>query len=84
MLRLSASENLVTFYGSFKKDGHGFLILEFADAGNLYDYFAGTAAPKTAQDISLFWTSLLKSLLGLDRVHQLISVDSEMKNIIQG
>lgn len=84
MLRMSPSENLVTFYGSFRKDGHGFLILEYADAGDLSDFFTENFPPSSAMDISFFWASLLKALSGLDRIHQLMSVDSNMKSIIQG
>lgn len=84
MLRQSPSENLVTFYGSFCKDGHGFIILEFAERGDLKMLFQETPPPTTAEEILVFWKSLTMSLQGLDRIHQLMSVDQHMKNIIQG
>lgn len=84
MLRQSPSKNLVTFYGSFCKDGHGFIILEFAERGDLKMLFQETPPPTTAEEILVFWKSLTMSLQGLDRIHQLMSVDQHMKNIIQG
>ncbi|ETS83979.1 hypothetical protein PFICI_05855 [Pestalotiopsis fici W106-1] len=84
MLRQSPSENLITFYGSFRKDGHGFIILDFADGGDLKAFFQETPPPMTAEDTRVFWKSLIMSLQGLDRIHQLMSVDSHMKSIIQG
>ncbi|KAK9796180.1 putative Protein kinase domain-containing protein [Seiridium cardinale] len=84
MLSQSPSDNLITFYGSFRKDGHATLILEFADAGNLDEFYRNNPPPTTAADISLFWARLLQSLSGLDRIHQLMSVGINNKNIIQG
>ncbi|KAF3015315.1 hypothetical protein E8E14_009162 [Neopestalotiopsis sp. 37M] len=84
MLRQSPSDNLVTFYGSFRRDGHGFIILDYADGGDLKDFFQKTAPPTTAKDVQTFWESLTMSLHGLDRIHQLMQVDSHMKEIIQG
>ncbi|KAH8649812.1 hypothetical protein BX600DRAFT_418752 [Xylariales sp. PMI_506] len=84
LLRMDPSENLVRFYGSFRKDNQGYLLLEYADGGSLQDLFRkAELIPKTATEVKLFWTSLLKSLRGLDRIHQWMSVN-DYKHFLQG
>jgi serine/threonine protein kinase len=69
---MDPSPNLVAFYGSFKVDDYGYLVLEFAEAGTLQDFFDNALPPTTATEVAQFWTSLLQSINGLNRIHQIM------------
>jgi len=72
----------VKFYGSFRQLGSYCLILEYADGGNLGEFFQGQAPPSTPEDVILFWKSLFQVFIGLERIHQLISYNGD--EVIKG
>ena len=74
------SEHVVGYYGSFIQNGKFSLLLEFADGGNLLDYYRSTPKPMGASDTKQFWWSLLGVLKGLHYVHQ-VSPDDGYRGI---
>ncbi|KAI8623409.1 hypothetical protein F5Y19DRAFT_468532 [Xylariaceae sp. FL1651] len=84
LFRNSPSQNLITYYGSFRNDIAGYLLLEYVDQGNLEEFFSSKAHPQTYKDVEIFWTSLSWTLSGLDRIHQLMTAtDYVMQGIHQ-
>lgn len=51
--------------------------MEYADGGNLGEYFQKCEPPRTAEDVISFWKSLFQVFHGLERVHQLRLYDEE-------
>lgn len=49
------------------------IILEYADMGNLDEYFHRTEQPKSIQDKILFWKSMLKIFKGISKIHNISS-----------
>ena len=78
-LKNCPSPHVITFYGSFRQHGSYNLILEYADGGNLADFFRNTPLPK-GSDVGRFWKSLSATLQGIDRVHQLMIVGDKALN----
>ncbi|KAK5658133.1 hypothetical protein OQA88_2105 [Cercophora sp. LCS_1] len=81
-LDVDPSPNVVKFYGSFRQLGSYCLILEYADGGDLGEFFDKWPAPPTVQDTAVFWGSLFQVFAGLDRIHQLMSYDTD--EVIKG
>ncbi|KAI1267594.1 hypothetical protein F5Y18DRAFT_415728 [Xylariaceae sp. FL1019] len=79
LFRNSPSPNLIEYFGSFKTERSGYLILEYADRGDLESLFDQPIYPQSPQDRKLFWTSLYRTLCGLDRVHQLMEVSKDQQ-----
>ncbi|KAM7219499.1 hypothetical protein V8F06_005054 [Rhypophila decipiens] len=70
----TGNENIVGYYGSFIQNDKFNLLLQFANAGSLLDYYHNPqlASPPTSQEeIRQFWRSLLSVLKGLHQVHQI-------------
>ncbi|KAK0652661.1 hypothetical protein B0T16DRAFT_427050 [Cercophora newfieldiana] len=76
-LSVQSSENVVKFYGSFRQLGSYCLILEYADGGDLGEFFDNCPPPSTPEDVVLFWKSLFQVFSGLERIHQLISYNDD-------
>jgi serine/threonine protein kinase len=68
---------LVKFYGSFRQLGSYCLILEFADGGDLGEFFDKCSPPSTVEDVALFWRSLFQVFAGLERIHKLMSYNDD-------
>ncbi|KAK4213745.1 hypothetical protein QBC37DRAFT_422527 [Rhypophila decipiens] len=66
----SGNEHIVGYYGSFIQSDKFNLLLQFANAGSLLDYYRDPP-PTSQQDIRQFWGSLLSVLKGLHQVHQI-------------
>lgn len=77
MLMNIPSDNIVTYYGSFRQHGTFNLILEYADRGSLADLLNKLDPPSTAKDILQFWYSLFSTLHGLRRIHQWMEPDDD-------
>lgn len=63
-------EHIIEYLGSYEQGDVRCIILEFADRGSLDEYFNGTIAPKSEEDIIRFYTSLFKLLRGLMSIHE--------------
>ncbi|KAL2189195.1 hypothetical protein L209DRAFT_682575 [Thermothelomyces heterothallicus CBS 203.75] len=75
--RRNRSPNVVELYGSFRQLESYCLILEYANAGNLGEYFENCQPPRTVEDVAAFWKSLFQVFQGLERIHQLMLYDGE-------
>jgi len=69
-LQARKQKNIVGFYGSFTQNGTFNLILQYADGGNLLDFFQRTARPTDPDSIGQFWKSIFPIFQGLHRLHQ--------------
>ncbi|KAM7185597.1 Protein kinase-like domain containing protein [Naviculisporaceae sp. PSN 640] len=69
----AGNEHIVGYYGSFIQNGKFNLLLQFANAGSLLEYYRNPAVhpPKDPDAICQFWKSLLGILKGLHQVHQI-------------
>ncbi|KAK0622341.1 hypothetical protein B0T14DRAFT_426565, partial [Immersiella caudata] len=70
-LQQPKNENIVGYYGSFVQNGTFNLLLQFADGGNLLDYYGNTPPPTDPLDVRRFWTSLFSVFKGLHAVHRI-------------
>lgn len=78
MESMGPSNHVVTFYGSYRQNRKGNLILEYVDGGTLWDYLRKTDKPQTAEDIHAFWRSASGLADGLRVVHQVTEVPSSL------
>jgi serine/threonine protein kinase len=70
-LQQPKNENIVGYYGSFVQNGTFNLLLQFADGGNLLDYYGNTPPPTDPADVRRFWRSLFSVFKGLHAVHRI-------------
>ncbi|KAG8532869.1 uncharacterized protein KY384_002747 [Bacidia gigantensis] len=75
--------NIVHFYGHWEHLGTYNVILEYADKGTLEDLIT-TTPPSTAEDILVFWDSLLDVAYGLDAIHNTQSATADLPYIMLG
>ncbi|KAL9131378.1 MAG: hypothetical protein Q9175_006779 [Cornicularia normoerica] len=68
--------NIIGFHGSFIRDGAYNVLLEYADRGNLEEFFDTIQPPSSAEDIEKFWRELFKMLRALVAIHSVESSDS--------
>ncbi|KAH8894516.1 hypothetical protein GQ53DRAFT_857922 [Thozetella sp. PMI_491] len=69
-LQTRRNENIVGYYGSFIQNGTYNLLLEYANGGNLLEFFSNNPHPETPEDVHLFWNGLFGVLKGLHCVHE--------------
>ncbi|KAK3687787.1 hypothetical protein B0T22DRAFT_378036 [Podospora appendiculata] len=67
----AASEYFLQYYGSFKQNGKGFLLLEYADRGSLDQFFSKEQPPHEWDELYEFWSALLNLIRGLVLLHNL-------------
>ncbi|OTA97618.1 hypothetical protein M434DRAFT_391812 [Hypoxylon sp. CO27-5] len=91
MIRNSASsednsklDNIIEFYGHFTQNEKYYLLLEWAEQGNLESYFKNTRPPESAADMLLFWKNMFKLIEGLILIHNLGDVDEESTTAFRG
>ncbi|KAI1102225.1 hypothetical protein F4804DRAFT_343428 [Jackrogersella minutella] len=70
-LKNSSPPNIITYYGSFRQNGTYNIILEYADGGDLAEFFKRTQSPR-GDDVKLFWESLSQCFRGLHCIHHLM------------
>jgi hypothetical protein len=61
---------LIGFYGNYVQGNNYNLILEYADQGNLEQYFENTDPPCEEDDIMKFWRGMFGILKALDSIHK--------------
>ena len=62
--------NMIGFYGSYIQDENYNVLLDFADEGNLEQFFRKTGQP-SAEDILPFWRELFNVIKPLMRIHEI-------------
>ncbi|KAI0141645.1 hypothetical protein GGR57DRAFT_509117 [Xylariaceae sp. FL1272] len=81
LLRYNPSSNVIQYFGTFKTTDSGYLVLEYADRGNLESLLGQNSYPKSPEDIRMLWRSLYRTLYGLDRIHQLMEIKAKNQNL---
>jgi serine/threonine protein kinase len=76
--------NIIEFFGSFIHGRSHNLLLEFADQGNLEDYFHNIQPPSRVEDITNFWTQLFHLINALVGMHNVQIDDAGGSHIFQG
>ena len=64
------SDHIVMCWGGFVHTGTYNLVFEYANRGNLADFFRLNNCPSNADELVQFWTNLINILHGLHRFHQ--------------
>jgi hypothetical protein len=62
--------NIVVFYGSWTQGSTYNVLLEYANSGNLEDFWKNTNQPTKEEDITLFWSRFLDVAQILPRIHE--------------
>lgn len=62
---------LIGFYGGFEQGGSFNIILEYADAGTLEDFFCKYRIPFHGSGIHNFWSSLLPLIRAIKNIHEI-------------
>ena len=75
---------MINFFGSFVHGSYYNLLLEYADQGNLEEYFCDVQAPSKIEDITSFWTELFHLIDSLMGIHNMQIGDVEDPQIFQG
>lgn len=75
LLQNPVSEHVVKCYATFKHGETYNLVMEWVPGGDLLQYFQHYQPPRTFEEVTDFWDSLLKLNIGLDRIHQIILRD---------
>jgi hypothetical protein len=65
----SSDPNIIHFHGCYTQNGTYNVILDFADQGNLEEYFQKTLPPTSGSDILDFWASLCGIIKALAHIH---------------
>ena len=71
-------------YTGFKFGGRNNLLLEYADQGTLEEYLEKTSPPSSAEDIIDLWESVLRVIIGVIRIHNPSSSDTDDQQMFQG
>lgn len=62
-------DSIINYYGSYIHGQEFNILLEYADRGNLEDYFKRETPPSRGFDIVRFWESLFQLIDGLRVIH---------------
>uniref|UniRef100_A0A093V886 non-specific serine/threonine protein kinase n=2 Tax=Talaromyces marneffei PM1 TaxID=1077442 RepID=A0A093V886_TALMA len=63
------SKYFLKYYGSFKQNNKGFIILEYADEGSLLEFFKSNQVPRTREELHGLFENLSDLLYGLRILH---------------
>ncbi|KAJ9667922.1 hypothetical protein H2201_002108 [Coniosporium apollinis] len=75
---------IIGFYGSFTQNGTFNVLLEYADMGNLEQYFRNFLPPSKGEDIKSFWSKLFDITRAIQCIHTVEQRDSVSPKIFQG
>lgn len=79
---LRSTQGIIGYCGTYVQDNTSNIILEYADQGDLDEYFKNVPQPATGGDIIKFWQHLFIIIKALTAIHKMKS--SEFPNIGQG
>ena len=68
---VSSCGEIVKYFGSFAQHNKFVLVLESANVGSLLDIFKSNQQPRTLEQATKYWESLMRLLFGLDQLHHL-------------
>ncbi|RDW85934.1 hypothetical protein BP5796_04259 [Coleophoma crateriformis] len=80
----TSDTHIVTFYGSYMHNGTYNIILEYANQGNLENYFRKVYPPTCGGDIERFWIAICNIFKALACIHEVESNVSTGPQIFQG
>jgi serine/threonine protein kinase len=66
---IGSNSHIISYYGSFTKNGTFNVVLEHADKGTLKDFFEKQLAPTSGPKIIKFWQGLFNLLDALRSIH---------------
>lgn len=64
-------QHFLKYYGSFRKLGKAFIMLEYTDQGSLLDFFNRNELPLERHELYGLWSSLSNLFIGLEHIHRL-------------
>ena len=82
--KIGSNSNIIGYYGSFRRGDTFNVILEYADRGNLKEFFQHQDPPSTAESIIQFWQGLFKLIYALRAVHNVEQFSKYGPRIFQG
>lgn len=71
MLPVKHEPHIISLFGAYRHGRTYNILLEHADGGNLMDYFESITPPSSEEDVLRFWSSLLKVVEPIKRIHEL-------------
>jgi serine/threonine protein kinase len=78
-------KNVVGFHGSFQTSEKGTIVLEYADGGDLLNFFKQVPPPSQAKHLTVFLINFFELLCGLEAVHNLKSLERGRKKwVLEG
>lgn len=81
---IGLNSNIIEFHGSFTRGDTYNVLLEYADKGNLADYFKSESPPSEGKEIIQFWEAMFTLIDALRRIHQVGSGGSDEPGVFQG
>lgn len=66
---MRSTPGMIRFFGSFSYKDTFSIVLEYADTGNLENYFKTMAAPQSPQETIAFWSQLLEITKAISGLH---------------
>lgn len=82
--KIGTNPNIIGYYGSFRRGDTFNVILEYADQGNLKEFFQKQDPPSTGELVIQFWEGLFKLIDALRTVHNVEQFSEEGPRILQG
>lgn len=81
--------SLIKFYGSFDHDDSFYILLEYADGGNLRELLEQDEhKPSSPNEIMVFWNNIMEMMKALECIHSVRDIEREQdvdgKQIVQG
>lgn len=67
--KVGYAASVIGFYGSYIHGDSYNILLEFADKGNLEEYFRNESPPSNREDIVKFWEGLFQLIKALRAIH---------------
>ncbi|KAJ4997926.1 hypothetical protein K4K48_006169 [Colletotrichum sp. SAR 10_66] len=71
LVRESAFDHIIRYFGSFETAGLRTIVLEYANGGSLKSFFLNNTPPHDQSNRKKFWNSLMGLLRGLENIHNL-------------
>jgi serine/threonine protein kinase len=80
---LSQERGVIGFYGSYTQNKTSNILYEYADVGNLENFFHDVKPPTDAKDIICFWSGMFKIVEAMIAVHGLSPANEHVVSRLQ-